>query len=78
LEAFQKGRDLIEIHYGDADNPVQIPITEDTDIESLRKDWCFAYCKAHNYGILETPDFLGCEDTKNNGETTGGEDDMAL
>ena len=40
LEAFQQGLDLIEIYYGDANNPVQIPITEDTNIESLRKDWC--------------------------------------
>ena len=78
LEAFQQGLDLIEIHYGDANNPVQIPITEDTDIESLRKDWCFSYCKAHNYIILERPDFFGCEGTRNNEGTTGGEDDLSL
>jgi len=72
LEAFQQGLDLIEIHYGDADNPVQIPVKEDTDIQSLRKDWCFAYCKAHSYIILD------CEDTRNTEGTRGGEDDMAL
>ena len=78
LEAFQQELDLIEIHYGDADNPVQIPVKEDTDIESLRRDWCFAYCKAHDYIILENQDFFCCEDTRDNGGATGGEDDMAL
>lgn len=80
LEAFQQGLDLVEIYYGDANNPVQIPITEDIDIESLRKDWCLAYCKAHNYTVLDTLETKGMdfEDTGSREKITGGKDDLAL
>ena len=80
LEAFQQGLDLIEIHYGDANNPIQIPITEDTDIESLRKDWCLSYCKAQDYTVLDTLEKKGIdfEDTGSHEKTIGGDDDLAL
>lgn len=66
-EAFERGLDLIEIHYGNARSRTQILVTGDVDIESLQKDWCLAYGKAHDYIIEETGT-----------NTAGGKDDLAL
>jgi len=52
-QAFEQGLDLIEIHYGSSLDPFQFPVTADLDIESLRKEWCEAYCKAHGYVLME-------------------------
>ena len=53
-EAFEQGLDLIEIHHGSPLNPIQLPVRQDLDIESLKKKWCEAYCKAHGYSLIET------------------------
>jgi hypothetical protein len=60
-QTFQQQLDLIEIFQGTADNPVQVPVTENTDIGSLKKDFCLAYCKAHHYTLSETSCFSGTE-----------------
>jgi hypothetical protein len=60
--AFQHQLDLIEIFKGTADNPLQFPVTENTDIGSLKKDFCLAYGKAHHYAISESSCFGGTED----------------
>lgn len=73
-EAFQRGLDLLEIHYGDGNNPVQIMVTEDVDIESLRKEWCLSYCKARHYAILDPER----REPETSGNTTGGGHDLAL
>jgi len=70
LEAFYMGLDLIEIHYGDLDLPVQIVLTEGVDIGSLKKEWCLDYCKVHRCIVLEAQG--------NDGTVEGGGHDMAL
>lgn len=52
-QAFDDGLDLIEVYQEDPSSPLQIPVTEDLDIESLKKEWCEAYCKAHGYKVIE-------------------------
>ena len=83
-EAFRQGLDLIEINQGSEDNPLQIPVNQDTNIESLKKDFCLAYCKAHNYVLSEnfetseSSQHLDLVDMEEQEETIGGEDDPAL
>jgi hypothetical protein len=74
LEAFKQGLDLIEIHHGSPLNPIQIPVTEDLDIESLKKEWCEAYCKAHGYSLIETLKNEGLSESP----MTGGSDDLVV
>ena len=83
-EAFQQGMDLIEINQGSEDNPLQIPVDRNTDIESLKKDFCLAYCWAHDYVLSETfettessqsLDFGNRDDREG---TKGGEDDPTV
>ena len=83
-EAFRQGLDLIEINQGSEDNPLQIPVDRDTDIESLKKDFCLAYCWAHDYVLSETfettepsqsLDFGNMDDREG---TKGGEDDPTV
>lgn len=77
-EAFQQELDLIEVYQGTESNPLQIPVNQDTDIETLQRDFCLAYCMAHGYtlsGILGTSG-LG---SPGEGEgTPGGEDDLSV
>ena len=73
-QAFDQGLDLIEVHHGSPLNPIQIPVTEDLDIESLKKDWCEAYCKANGYALLESLD----NESTDKDETTGGSNDLVV
>jgi len=73
-QAFDQGLDLIEVHHGSPLNPIQIPVTEDLDIESLKKEWCEAYCKYHGYTIIEA---LGNENPSEP-STPGGSDDLVV
>ena len=52
-EAFDQGFDLIEISKGDYENPLQIPVTPDVNIEELKKNWCYEYCDARGYVIID-------------------------
>ena len=52
-EAFDQGLDLIEISKGDYGNPLQIPVTPDVDIQELKKNWCYEYCDAHGYVMID-------------------------
>ena len=52
-EALGKGLGLIEILEGDANCPTQILSTRDLDLISLKKRWCFGYCREHGYTVLE-------------------------
>lgn len=45
--------DVLEMSYGKSMQPVIIPITPDTDIESHLKDWCKKYCKSHGFKLIE-------------------------
>ena len=73
-QAFEQGLDLIEIHRGDDLNSLQIVVTRDLDIESLKKEWCEAFCKKHGYSIVAT---LHNENSSGT-PTTGGDDDLAI
>ncbi len=73
-EAFEQGLDLIEIHHGSPLNPIQLPVKEGLDIESLKKEWCEVYCKAYGYSLIET---LSNENLSRP-STPGGSDDMAV
>jgi hypothetical protein len=58
-EAFDQGLDLIEISKGDYENPLQIPVTPDVNIEDLKKNWCYEYCDAHGYVIIDYSNNFG-------------------
>jgi hypothetical protein len=73
-EAFRQGLDLIEIQQGNEDNPLQIPVDRNTDIESLKKEWCEDYCKAHGYFLKVTLH----NETDPESLKTGGSDDPAV
>ena len=77
-EAFEQGLDLVEIYQGTENNPLQIPVEQDTDIESLKKGFCLAYCNAHGYTLSETFEFPGSVDSEEQKGTAGGEDDLAV
>lgn len=51
-EAFNNGLDLIEIYYGSLIYPIQFAVTPDLDIESLKWEWCQAYCEAHGQKLV--------------------------
>lgn len=85
--ALRQGLDLIEVHQGSEGDPLQIPVSRDTDIESLKWDFCLAYCEAHDYTLSETfetskilepmktVDSMDSEERKG---TAGGKDDLAV
>jgi hypothetical protein len=52
-EAYENELDLIEISKGDYQNPIQIPVTADVNVQELRKRWCQEYCDSHDYVIVE-------------------------
>jgi len=52
-QAYEQELDLLEIYKGDYHNPIQIPVTQDVDIQDLQKNWCQDYCNAHNYVLVE-------------------------
>jgi hypothetical protein len=58
-EAFDQGFDLIEISKGDYENPLQIPVTPDVNIEDLKKNWCYEYCDAHGYVMIDYSNNFG-------------------
>jgi len=76
-EAFDQGRDLIEICNGNMIF-LEFPITPGLDIESLKKDWCEVYCKAHGYILLESLDKKSIDDNSSKASTTGGADDLVI
>lgn len=59
-EAFEQELDLIEIHKGNFESPIQIPVTPDVNVQELKENWCQEYCDFHNYLLV---------DYKNNFET---------
>lgn len=52
-EAVEKETGLIEIMKGSPESLVQVLLTQNLDIEPLRKDWCQEYCKNHGLDICE-------------------------
>lgn len=52
-EAFEQELDLIEIYKGDFQNPIQIPVTPDVNVQELKESWCQEYCEAHNYLLVD-------------------------
>lgn len=73
-QAFEQSLDLIEVHHGSPLNPIQIPVTEDLNVESLKKEWCEAYCKAHGYSLLKTLN----NDNFSQPSIPGGFDDLVV
>jgi hypothetical protein len=65
LEAYTNHLDLIEIYTGDS-TPEQIIVTPEIDVTELIKTWCFDYCYAMRYVLLETiSGALDTEETEN-------------
>jgi hypothetical protein len=62
-EIYEDELDFVEIYVGDPQNPYQIPVTPDLDLIELMRDWCFNYCYARGYKILEL--INGCGDLQN-------------
>jgi hypothetical protein len=52
-EAFEQELDLIEIYKGDFQNPIQIPVTADINVQELKESWCQEYCDTHNYLLVD-------------------------
>lgn len=52
-EAFEQELDLIEIYKGDFNNPIQIPVTPDVNVQELKENWCHEYCDTHNYLLVD-------------------------
>ena len=52
-EAHKKEVGFIAVCQGDFENPIEILGTPDIDREALKKQWCLAYCDAHDYIIVE-------------------------
>lgn len=52
-EAYINHLDLIEIYMGDP-TPQQLIVTTELDVAEVIKNWCFDYCYAMKYVLLET------------------------
>ena len=52
-EAIEKKVGIIEILKGSMENFTQILSRSTLDIEPLRKNWCYEYCKEHGLEICE-------------------------
>lgn len=52
-EAYERELDLIGIYRGDYKNPIQIPVTPDINIETIKKNWCREYCFANQFYLIE-------------------------
>lgn len=52
-QAYEQELDLIEISRGDFQNPLQIPVTPDVNIQELQKNWCQDYCDNQGYVLVE-------------------------
>jgi hypothetical protein len=52
-EAYEKEVGFIEICQGGFEDPIEILGTPDIDMEALKKQWCLAYCDAHDYIVID-------------------------
>lgn len=52
-KAYAQQLGLLEICQGDFQNPIQILLTPDLDMDQYKRTWCLAYCQAHGYTIVE-------------------------
>jgi len=52
-EAFENSLPLIEVCTGDHENPVQIVLTPNVNLEYLKKKWCLDYCRFHHLIVRE-------------------------
>ena len=52
-QAYEQQGGMLEICTGDYQNPTEILITPGLDIERYQKEWCQAYCEAHEYHLME-------------------------
>lgn len=52
-EAYNKEVGLIAICQGDFESRIEILDTPDIDREALKKQWCLAYCNAHDYIVVD-------------------------
>ncbi len=73
-EAFDQELDLIELYQGDPARPLQIPVTDDVNIQQLQRNWCESYCKTHEYSITETFNNESVPESPG----TGGSDDLGV
>jgi hypothetical protein len=53
-EAYENELNLLEMYKGDEDNPTQIILTPDIDIDKIKESWCRDYCLSHGYNFLDT------------------------
>ena len=51
-DAYEKGLNLLEMCKGDQNNPTQIILTPDINLNEITKSWCRDYCLSHGYIIL--------------------------
>ena len=66
-QAFDQELDLIEIFHGSLINPIQFAVTPDLDIESLKREWCQAYCEAHGPKLVVALDAQNLSDISEEG-----------
>ena len=52
-EAYEQELPLLEVCHGDFRNPARFPLTPHIDLEALKMDWCRAYCKVHQFYVIE-------------------------
>ncbi len=52
-EAYDKRLSLVEIYKGNPDEPHQIILTDDVDVNELMRVWCHEYGKEHGLEITE-------------------------
>lgn len=52
-QAYERELGVIEICKGDIEIRLEILALPDLDIQALRKQWCLAYCQAHDYLVVE-------------------------
>lgn len=52
-EAYEQELPLLEVCHGDFRNPARFPLTPYIDLEDLKMDWCRAYCKVHQFYLVE-------------------------
>ena len=52
-QAYEGNTGLAEIYRGDIQKPLEIVLTDDINVNALKKQWCLEYCKAYDYIIVE-------------------------
>ena len=52
-EAYENRLNLLEMHKGDRDAPIQIILTPDVNLKEIKESWCRDYCIENGYTVSE-------------------------